>query len=78
MINFLEKKAEKEGVITPKAIVEDTLENIDRIEQIFIAVRTKNGEYLHAVNTTCFQETLGLIEISKHNFIQGYVDEQEG
>lgn len=66
MLNFMEKKAQKDGIITPKAILEHALEHVDIIEEIIICVKTKNGEYDQSISLDTVQKTVGLLEISKH------------
>lgn len=67
IVNFDEEKAKKNGELTPKALIEDLLEQINsgNVEQVVYVVKYKDGEvdngYSHLEQTT----VIGLLECGK-------------
>lgn len=76
MIDFHEKKAIRDGVITPKASLEHTLRNVDKIERVISVIKTSDGAILVSSSDGSSVEALGLLECAKVDVINGMYEEQ--
>lgn len=67
MKNFLDYKAKKEGIITPKSVIENLLEAIDKdiVENVVFCVKTKDGEIKYGYSQQDQLHALGLFESGK-------------
>lgn len=75
MIDFHEKKAIRDGVITPRSSLEHTLENIENIERIISVIKMKDGVILIASSDGSSVEALGLLECAKVDVINNMYEE---
>ena len=64
---FSEKKAEKHGELTPKALVKQILEAIElgEIDAITVVARYKDGNIDTGWSTAVTSEIIGLLELGK-------------
>lgn len=77
MIKYLnEFRLEKQGEITPRALIENLLENINRIDRIVVSVKCKDEEILTAFTTGSALENIGLLEASKVDLLQTLIEEK--
>ncbi len=76
MIDFHEKKAIRDGVITPKASLEHTLRNVDKIERVISVIKTSDGAILVASSDGSSVEALGLLECAKVDVINDMYEDQ--
>lgn len=76
MIDFCEKKAIRDGVITPRASLEHTLENVRNIERVISVIKTKGGVISIACSDGSSLEALGLLECAKLDVINGMYEDQ--
>ena len=66
-VDFLEKKAEKNGEVTVKSLIEHLLLaiNRDEIESVVYVAKSKNGELDMGCNNMPQTEAIGLLECGK-------------
>lgn len=76
MIDFREKKAIRDGVITPRASLEDTLDHVEEIEMVISVIKTKDGTIKIVSSDGGSLEALGLLECAKVDVINGMYEEQ--
>lgn len=76
MIDFREKKAIRDGIITPRASLEDTLNHVEDIEMIISVIKTKDGTIKVVSSDGKSVEALGLLECAKVDVINGMYEEQ--
>jgi hypothetical protein len=74
--DFFEEKAKKEGKLTPKALLESTLDHIDEVEYIVVTMRCKNGEILTGWSEMNHLTMLGLMEAGKVQIFQNMYEEE--
>ena len=69
VIDFNEKLAEKEGRVTPKALLEDTLNNVNEIDRIVIVIKDKEGIVSVCYSDGMQLQALGMLEVGKTDII---------
>ncbi|EST11265.1 hypothetical protein [Sporolactobacillus laevolacticus] len=67
MKNFLDYKAEKEGIITPKSVIENLIKAINEglVENVVFCVKTEDGEIKYGYSEQDQLQALGLFEAGK-------------
>lgn len=65
-----EQQVRKSGTITPQALLENTLVNIDNIERAVIMVLDKSGEVKIGWSSGSVLEVLGVVEAAKTTMIE--------
>lgn len=69
ILSFEELKADKEGTITPKAVVESVLQYLDasanKVEKIALVTLHEDGTINTAASTMTYMELIGLHEVAK-------------
>lgn len=68
-VDFNEYRAEKDGIVTPRASVERVMECIDDVEMIVQVVKMKSGDLTTFVSDGFNTQHLGLLEIAKANIL---------
>lgn len=64
-IDFNELKAKKDGVLTPKSMITNVLENIDEVDKVVVVIRTKDKQVIHGVSDMNHLIAIGLYEAGK-------------
>jgi len=65
VVDFADVRAERNGYISPKLVVEGILENISDVKDIVVTLRTQDGEIIHAISTMNQVNAIGLFELGK-------------
>lgn len=69
MISLDEFRKNKEGRITPKALIEHLLANIDQVDTVGYVIKKKDGIIDAGWSETTHLEALGLYELGKNRII---------
>jgi len=64
-IDFNEIKAERDGEITPKVVLENALANLNAIDKVIVIIRQNDGIVTHGVSSMSGIEGIGLCEMGK-------------
>ncbi|MCT6924083.1 MULTISPECIES: hypothetical protein [Bacillales] len=70
MIDFNEKRAERDGIITVKATLEHLLQNVEQIERVFSVVKLKDGTIKVSASDGSALEALGMLEVAKFDIVE--------
>jgi len=75
--DFNEFKAEKEGIVTPKAVIENILIGIEKgwVDDIVVVVRTHEGSVTVGASNQDTLAILGLLEAGKFELINDLYSE---
>lgn len=76
MIDFAERKAEKNGYVTPKALIEHLLTEIEKgnIETVVYVTLDKDGEIVAGYSADNNAKIVGMTECGKQNIIEDMRD----
>lgn len=77
LVEIADVRAEREGVLTPKSVVTNLLDNIDKVQDVVFVVRNHDGQVLHGVSTMNHIESLGLFEVGKTFVLNDMWEESE-
>lgn len=69
MIDFNEKLARKEGRVTPKALLQHALDNIDDIDAIVFVATNKEGLVKTGYSDVSQLQIIGMLESGKSDVI---------
>ncbi len=69
MIDLEEFRKSKEGKITPKALIENLLANIDQVDTVTYVIRNKDGIIDAGWSETSHLQAIGLFELGKNRVI---------
>jgi len=75
VINFQEKKANKNGEHTPKAVIDHLSKAVDDIEHIVYITQSKDGTINIWTSTMLKSQALGLIKVGERIMIDSMMEE---
>jgi hypothetical protein len=65
LVEFSELKANKDGILTPKALITNVLDHIEEVEEIVVIIRKKDEEIIHGCSEMNQSKAVGLCELGK-------------
>lgn len=69
-IDFIQKKANKNGEVTAKEVLEGFLNNVDKVDKVIVVARCKDGEIKAGWCHNDTLNSLGLLEAAKQLVLQ--------
>jgi hypothetical protein len=65
LVDFNELKANKDGILTPKALISNVMDQIDEATEVVVIIRKKDEQVIYGMSEMNMSKAVGLCELGK-------------